>query len=317
MAAPLCDCLIVQPIAQSAVRLLEDAGLAVHVAASTAFADLEPYLATAHAVITRNHGLSSQEIAAAPNLRIVGVHGTGTDKVHKPSLGARDIPLANTPGANAQSVAELAIGLMLTCSRSLVAADQASRTGDHLFRQKHRTFELSGRRLGLVGFGHIARLVARMAQAFGMQVATVSRFTPAEELQAEGVVLMPDLDSLCEWADIVSLHSIPEATSVIDARRLALIGPDGFLINTARGSLIDEQALVAALTEGTVGGAGLDVLTIEPIASDNPLLACPNLVLTPHIGGSTEEALEKTGLQVAGKVLAHLRTIGEIPPIGT
>lgn len=317
MATPRCDCLIVQPIAQSAVRLLEDAGLAIHVAASTTFADLEPYLATAHAVITRNHGLSEQEIAAAPNLRIVGVHGTGTDKVHKASLAAREIPLANTPGANAQSVAELAIGLMLTCARSLVAADQASRTGDHLFRQKHRTFELSGRRLGLVGFGHIAKLVARMAQAFGMEVATVSRFTPAEELQAEGIVPMPDLDSLCEWADIVSLHGIPEATPVIDARRLALIGPGGFLINTARGSLIDEQALVAALAEGTIGGAGLDVLTIEPIAADNPLLACPNLVLTPHIGGSTEEALEKTGLQVAGKVLAHLRAIGEIPPVGT
>jgi D-3-phosphoglycerate dehydrogenase / 2-oxoglutarate reductase len=317
MATPRCDCLIVQPIAQSAVRLLEDAGLVVHVAASTAFADLEPYLATAHAVITRNHGLSEQEIMAAPNLRIVGVHGTGTDKVHKASLAARDIPLANTPGANAQSVAELAIGLMLTCARSLVTADQASRSGDHLFRQQHKTFELSGRRLGLVGFGHIAKLVAGIAKAFGMEVATVSRFTSAEDLQAQGVALTPDLDSLCEWADIVSLHGIPEATPVIDARRLALIGRDGFLINTARGSLIDEQALVAALHEGTIAGAGLDVLTIEPIAPDHPLLACPNLVLTPHIGGSTEEALEKTGLQIAGKVLAHLRAIGEIPPTGT
>jgi D-3-phosphoglycerate dehydrogenase / 2-oxoglutarate reductase len=287
-----CDCLIVQPIAPSAVRLLEDAGLAVHVAASTAFADLEPYLVTAQSVITRNHGLSAREIEAAPNLRIVGVHGTGTDKVHKPSLAARDIPLANTPGANAQSVAELAIGLMLACARSLVAADEASRTGNNLFRQQHKTFELSGRRLGLVGFGHIAKLVARIAQAFGMEVATVSRFTPAAELHAQGILLLPDVDRLCEWADIVSLHGIPEATPMIDARRLALIGKNGFLINTARGALIDEEALAAALKNGTIAGAGLDVLTIEPIASGNPLLDCPNLVLTPHIGGSTEEALE-------------------------
>ncbi|WJH41048.1 hydroxyacid dehydrogenase [Aliirhizobium terrae] len=316
MTGDRCDCLIVQPIAPSAVRLLEEAGLAVHIAASTALADLEPYLATAKAVITRNHGLSAEEIAAAPELRIVGVHGTGTDKVHKPSLAARDIPLANTPGANAQSVAELAIGLMLACTRSLVAADQASRTGNNQFRQQHKTFELSGRRLGLLGYGHIAKLVARIAKAFGMEVATVSRFTPAEELAAQGIALMPDVDSLCEWADIVSLHGIPDATPVIDARRLALIGPNGFLINTARGALIDEKALATALRDGTIAGAGLDVLTVEPIIAGNPLLECPNLVLTPHIGGSTEEALEKTGLQVAGKVLAHLRAIGEIPSAG-
>lgn len=316
MAEPRCDCLIVQPIARSAVWLLEEAGLAVHIAASTAFADLEPYLATAKAVITRNHGLSVEEIAAAPELRIVGVHGTGTDKVHKPSLAARDIPLANTPGANAQSVAELAIGLMLACTRSLVVADQASRSGNNLFRQQHKTFELSGRRLGLIGYGHIAKLVAGIAKAFGMEVATVSRFTPAKEVEAQGIALMPDIDSLCAWADIVSLHGIPEATPVIDARRLALIGPNGFLINTARGALIDEDALAAALKDGTIAGAGLDVLTVEPIAPGNPLLTCPNLVLTPHIGGSTEEALEKTGLQVAGKVLAHLRAFGEIPSAG-
>ncbi|HEY0120789.1 MAG TPA: NAD(P)-dependent oxidoreductase [Rhizobium sp.] len=311
-----CDCLIVQPIAASAVRLLEETGLVVHVATSTAFTDLEPYLADAIAVITRNHGLSAREIEAAPNLKVVGVHGTGTDKVHKPSLAARHIPLVNTPGANAQSVAELVIGLMIACSRSLLAADQASRTGDHLFRQQHRIFELSGRRLGLFGYGHIAKLVARMAQAFGMQVATVSRFTPAEELRSQGITLLPDLDSLCDWADIVSLHGIPEAVPLIDARRLSLIGPDGFLINTARGALIDEDALATALKDRIIAGAGLDVLTIEPIIPNHPLLDCPNLVLTPHIGGSTDEALEKTGLQVAGKVLAELRAIDRVPAAG-
>jgi D-3-phosphoglycerate dehydrogenase len=261
------------------------------------------------AVITRNHGLSADEIAAAPSLKVVGVHGTGTDKVHKVSLTERGIPLFNTPGANAQSVAELAIGLMITCARSLVAADHASRDGDHLFRVQHRTFELSGRRLGLIGYGHIARLVAGMAKAFGMEVATVSRFASAEELKSQNISRMPDIDSLCAWADIVSLHGIPEAVPVIDASRLALIGSRGFLINTARGALIDEDALATALKEGIIAGAGLDVLAVEPIISGHPLLDCPNLVLTPHIGGSTDEALEKTGLQVAGGVLAELKAI--------
>lgn len=312
-----CDCLIVQPIAESAIRMLEEKGLTVHIAASTAFADLEPYLAVATAVITRNHGLSAREIETAPNLKVVGVHGTGTDKVHKPSLAARGIPLHNTPGANAQSVAELVIGLTLTCSRSLIAADQASRTGDALFRQHHRTFELSGRRLGLFGYGHIAKLVARLGQAFGMEVATVSRYTPAEELQRDGITLLPDLDSLCEWADVVSLHGIPEEKPLIDARRLSLIGRTGILINTARGALIDEDALANALKNGTIAGAGLDVLVVEPITADNPLLDCPNLVLTPHIGGSTDEALEKTGFQVASKVLAELAALERIPATGT
>ncbi|TNM63694.1 NAD(P)-dependent oxidoreductase [Aliirhizobium smilacinae] len=312
-----CDCLIVQPIAKSAIRMLEETGLVVHTSASTAFADLEPYLAVATAVITRNHGLSAREIEAAPNLKVVGVHGTGTDKVHKPSLAARGIPLHNTPGANAQSVAELVIGLALACSRSLIAADNASRTGDTLFRQHHRTFELSGRRLGLFGYGHIAKLVARLGQAFGMEVATVSRFTPAEELQQQGITLLPDLDSLCEWSDIVSLHGIPEVEPLFDARRLSLIGKNGILINTARGALIDEDALAIALKNGIIAGAGLDVLVTEPIISGHPLLDCPNLVLTPHIGGSTDEALEKTGFQVASKVLAELAAIDRVPATGT
>jgi D-3-phosphoglycerate dehydrogenase len=309
MAEARCDCLIVQPISLAAVKLLADKGLRVHIAEDTKLDTLRPYLAHARAVITRNHGLSSEEIAAAPNLKVVGVHGTGTEKVHKLSLARRDIPLVSTPGANAQSVAELTIALMLTCSRSLLQADQASRTGDHHFRQTHRTFELSGRRLGLIGYGHISRLVGRFARVIGMEVAAFSRSTSAEDLAADGVMASPDIDSLCAWADVVSLHGVPDGRPVIDARRLALIGRNGLLINTARGALIDEPALVAALKDGTIAGAGLDVLTIEPITSDNPLLDCANLILTPHIGGSTAEALEKTGVEVATKVLAEIERI--------
>jgi D-3-phosphoglycerate dehydrogenase len=311
MTEHACDCLIVQPIAPSAVALLQKAGLKVHVAAATNLETLRPYLATASAVITRNHGLSAEEIAAAPKLKVVGVHGTGTDQVHKPLLAERGIPLVNTPGANAQSVAELTIGLMFACARSLVDADKASRTGCNDFRQTHRMVELAGRRLGLIGYGHISKLVARIALAIGMQVAAVSRFTPAEELQKDGIVALTDIDSLCEWADIVSLHGFPEAKPVIDARRLALIGQEGVLINTARGTLIDETALAAALHAGMIAAAGIDVLTIEPITSGNPLLDCPNLILTPHIGGSTAEALENTGRQVAIKVLAELEKLGD------
>ncbi|MDP9837085.1 D-3-phosphoglycerate dehydrogenase [Neorhizobium huautlense] len=307
-------CLIVQPIAETAVRLLEGRGLEVHTAVDTRLDTLRPFLAEAEVVITRNHGLSVDEIAAAPFLKVVGVHGTGTDKVHKPSLLARNIPLVNTPGANAQSVAELVIALILGCSRALLAADHASRTGNGNFRVTHPTFEISGRKLGLIGYGNISKLVARLALAFGMQVAASSRFTPETDLIREGILPMQDIDQLCEWADILSLHGVPEATPTIDARRLAMLGPQGLLINTARGPLIDERALADALNAGTIAGAGLDVLHHEPIEDGHPLLACPNLILTPHIGGSTQEALEKTGMQVATKVLAELDKLGDAQP---
>ncbi|SEQ19719.1 D-3-phosphoglycerate dehydrogenase [Faunimonas pinastri] len=306
MAEVRCDCLLVQPIAQSAVRLLEEAGLRVQLARDTDMETLRPWLSQVRAVITRNHGLSADEIAAAPHLQVVGVHGTGTDRVHKVSLAERGIPLVNTAGANAQSVAELTITLMLACSRSLVLADRATRQVDFAFRQTHRTFELSGRRLGLVGYGHIARLVARFALAIGMEVATFSRFTSADDLAKNGVKPMQDIDGLCAWSDIVSLHGVPAGQPVIGARQLELLGPGGILINTARGALIDEEALAAALKSAVIAGAGLDVMATEPPVSDDPLLRCPNLILTPHIGGSTEEALERTGKEVATKVLAEL-----------
>lgn len=307
-------CLIVQPIAETAIRLLESRGLEVHTAADTRLDTLRPFLAEAEVVITRNHGLSVDEIAAAPKLKVVGVHGTGTDKVHKPSLTARNIPLVNTPGANAQSVAELVIALILGCSRSLIAADHASRSGNGNFRVTHPTFEISGRKLGLIGYGNISRIVARLALAFGMQIAVSSRFTPDADLIKDGILPIQDIDKLCQWSDILSLHGVPEATPTIDARRLAMLGPQGLLINTARGTLIDEQALADALNNGIIAGAGLDVLHHEPIEDGHPLLACPNLILTPHIGGSTREALQKTGMQVATKVLAELDRIGDAQP---
>lgn len=303
-------CVILQPIAPAGIERLRTAGLAIDIAADTRFATLKPFLANATAVITRNHGLSEQEAEAAPHLRVVGVHGTGTDKVARAALAARGITLVNTPGANAQSVAELTLALMLACARGLVEADRAARRGDNAFRQTHRTSELAGRRLGLAGFGHIARLVGRFGQALGMEVAVLSAHAPPATLAAERMRAFPDIDSLCEWADVLSLHGVPASEPLIGKRQLALLGGSGILINTARGALVDERALAASLKDGTIAAAGLDVLTREPIVPDDPLLSCPNLVITPHIGGSTENALERTGRQVAERVVEALQQLG-------
>jgi len=300
------DCLVVQPIAAPGLARLRAAGLAVHVAASPDLEHLRPHLATARAVITRNAGFSAAAIAAAPKLLVIGSHGTGLDAIDLAAARARGIAVMNTPGTNAQSVAELAIGLMLACARGLVAADRAVRAGDFGWRLRAGGFELAGRRLGLVGFGAIARRVARIAQGFDMQVEALSRHATDAELAAQGVARASGLEALLARCDVISLHGVPAGAPIIDAAALAIVRPGAILINTARGALIDDAALAAALADGRLAAAGLDVFAPEPPRPDNPLLAAPNLVLSPHIGGTAQDALDRTANAVAAAVLTAL-----------
>jgi D-3-phosphoglycerate dehydrogenase / 2-oxoglutarate reductase len=305
-AMPPVDCLILQPIAEIGIRRLRAAGLSVHVAARPELAMLAPQLAVARAVITRNAGFSAAWMAAAPRLQVIGSHGTGLDAIDLPAARARGIAVVNTPGANAQSVAELTFALMLACTTSLLAADRAVRAHDFGWRLGGHTVELSGRRLGLLGFGAIARRVARIGLAFGMQVAALSRHAGPAELADHGVVAAPDLAALLAESDVVSLHAAPSGAPPIDAAAIARMKPGAILINTARGSLVDEAALAAALVEGRIAAAGLDVFSPEPPRPDNPLFGAPNLVLSPHIGGAAREAMDRTALAVADAVLAAL-----------
>ena len=304
------DCLVTQPVAGSGLDLLRRAGLAVAVAADTEPATLRPHLATARAVITRNHGLSAAEIAAAPRLRVIVSHGTGTDAIDRAAAARRDIPVLSTPGANAPSVAEHTLALMLAAARAIVDADASIRSGDHGFRYRRPVFDLAGRELGLVGYGRVAREVARRAVAFGLRVSACSRTRSAAELRADGVRPEADLDRLLAGVDIVSLHGVPDPDGgrgwFLDAGRLARLRPHAVLVNTARGALLDEAALAAALRRGELAAAALDVFAREPLPPDSPLLDCPRLVLTPHMGGSSREALDRTSRQAAGRVLAAL-----------
>ncbi len=313
------DCLVVQPIAAIGIAHLRQAGLSVHVAERPDLEALQPHLATVRAVITRNAGFPAAWIAAAPRLQVIGSHGTGLDAIDLPAARARGIAVVNTPGANAQSVAELAFALMLACTTRLVEADRAVRAHDFAWRLGARTVELSGRRLGLLGFGAIARRVARIGLAFGMEVAALSRHADQAELAASGVVAAPDLPALLAESDVLSLHAVPSGPPPIDAAALARMKPGAILINTARGALVDEAALAAALTEGRLAAAGLDVFAPEPPRPGNPLFAAPNLVLSPHIGGAAREAMDRTALAVAEAVLAALAQAGSgaaSPPAG-
>jgi len=301
----LSDCVIVQPIAEAGVDFIRQAGLSVFVAPSANLDDMRAELADARIVVTRNLGFSAEQIAAAPRLRVIGVHGTGTDRIDQVAAGERGIAVVNTPGTNARSVAEHALALMLALAKSLPAAHSAVRAGHFAFREGAPVFELTGRRLGLVGWGRTARELAGLARALSMGIAVWSSHADAEELKSHRARKVGDLDELCAASDVLSLHGLPSGAPIIDRRRIGLMPQGALLINTARAALVDNAALVAALRSGHLSGAGIDVFAPEPPRSDDPLLSdCPNLILTPHIGGSAREALERTAVEVARRVLA-------------
>jgi D-3-phosphoglycerate dehydrogenase / 2-oxoglutarate reductase len=300
------DCLVVQPIAEAGLRVLDAAGLSTYLAPLPDLALMRPHLATARAVITRNHGFSAAEIAAAPRLQVIVSHGTGTDSIDKAAAARRGIVVASTPGTNARSVAEHCLGLMLACARALPAADRATRAGDFDFRLRQETVELAGKTLGLVGYGRIARLVGTLARALGMRVCVFSKHAGAEDIAADGFEPVARLDALCRSADVLSLHGVPADECLIDARRIALMKPEAILVNTARGALLDEAALVEALETGRLRAAALDVFRSEP-PTDRRLLRSPNLILTPHMGGSAKEALARTAVEAARKVVEILK----------
>jgi len=265
-------------------------------------------LAPAHGLFVRIGYLGAGLIQRLPNLRVIAMHGVGVDQVDVAAATARGIIVTNVPGANAQAVAELTIGLMLAVLRRIPMADGRLRAGDWA---GGRTLgnELSGLTLGLVGLGNIGRKVASLARAFGM---TVLGYDPNVVQPPEGVKLT-DLPSLLSNADIVSLHApqTPATEKMINTTTLALMKPTAVLINTARGALVDEQALAEALKAGRLAGAGLDVYAQEPPDPANPLLKLENVVLTPHIGSSTRGALRNIA-RIAGEDVARVLK-GEIP----
>ena len=257
------------------------------------------------AVISRTVELSAKAIAACPTLKIICKHGVGVTNIDVDAATQHGIPVLTTPATNAQSVAELTLALMLNCARRLaffqqeVAAGRWTRIGDGE--------ELQGKTLGLVGFGEIGRRVARVARALGMNVAF---FDPALAADADvaDAQRCASLDQLLPLADVLSLHCpvTPKTRQMINAHSLALLPDGAILINTARGELVDEVALANALQNGQLRAAALDTVTEEPLAADHPFRTLPNLIITPHIGGSTPQALDAVAQSAARQCLAWL-----------
>lgn len=309
MTATTPRCVIVQPIDEMGVALLRSAGVTVDHAPSTSLSDLAPLLATADAVITRNEGFSAEAMALAPRLQVIGSHGTGVDSIDLDAARARGIAVVNTPGSNARAVGEHALALMLAAARLLLQADQEVRKGNFNWRlcRVGRGIELSGRQLGLWGYGHIARHLGQIAQGIGMRVLALSVHATDAELTAGGVRRAQDADELLAECDVLSLHGVPGPAPLLGPKQFMRMRQGAILVNTARGVLLDEAALVAALRSGHLRAAALDVFTHEPLPANSPLNDCPNLILTPHVGGITTEAMQRTAQDVA---MAVLRALG-------
>jgi len=289
--------------------LLQKAGLRVaHADPAHDHAVLEETLSAAVAWIAGASPIDDRHLAAAPNLKVVARYGTGYDAVDLAAAARRGVIVTNTPGANAEAVADHTVGLMLAALRHLVAADRASRDG---VRPPLRGRELGALTVGIVGFGSIGRAVARrLVGGFGSRVLAYDPFVAPERTREAGVEPVDDLSDLARAADVLTLHMPGGGGVVVGAALLSRMRPGAVLINAARGDLLDEQAVAGALVEGRLAAAAVDVLASEPAIS-SLLLEVPNAIVTPHIAAQTTEAIDRMGMMAAEEVVRVLT--GEAP----
>jgi len=260
-------------------------------------------IAAADAIVVRVFKIDERLLDGAPKLKLVAKHGSGVDNIDIPAATQHRVLVCNTPGgANSSSVAEGAVTLMLSVLRQVRAMDACVREGRFNERWKLTLHELWGKTVGLIGFGQIARVAARICGAgFNARVLAYDPFVAAADMQKAGATKVETLADLAAQADILSVH-VPlskQTEHLIGAEVLAAMQPHAIIVNTSRGGLIDEQALIQALRDKRIAGAGLDVFEQEPPAADNPLFGMQNVVLSPHVAGVTEDSLKGMAMSVA------------------
>ena len=255
------------------------------------------------AIIVRYGKVSAAIMDAAPSLKVISKHGSGTDTIDKLAAKARGIEVVAAAGANAAAVAEQALALMLACAKSVVALDARMHAG-HWDKATHKSLELGSRTVGLLGLGAIGQRFARMADALGMRVIGFDPFAKNLPAYIESV----DLATLWREADVLSLHCplMDENRGLLNADTLAQCKRGVIVVNTARGGLIDEASLLAAVRSGQVASAGLDSFAVEPMVAGHPFQGEKNFVLSPHIGGVTSDAYVNMGVAAAQNILAVL-----------
>jgi len=297
--------LVSDSLAQEGRAILEDGGAnevvyKPEITPEEILAEIGEY----EALVIRSRTIVTADVLrAAKKMKIVGRAGVGVDNVDIPVATDCGIMVANAPEGNTISTCEHAISLMMSLVRNIAVGDATMKAGKWE-KKKLSGVELFGKTLGIIGLGKIGREVAKRMKAFGMTVWGNDPYISTEVAERLGVALK-SVNEIIEGADIITVHTpkTPETTNLIGEAELKRMKKTAFLINCARGGIVNEEALAAALEAGEIAGAALDVYTAEPLPDDHPLRKAPNLVLTPHLGASTVEAQEKVALQVAEQVV--------------
>ncbi len=300
--------LVAAPLHEKAIEVLKNAGFEVLYDEYPDEERLVELVKDVEAIIVRSKPkVTRKVIEAAPKLKVIGRAGVGLDNIDLEAAKERGIKVVNSPGASSRSVAELVLALMFNVARKVAFADRKMREGVWAKKQC-MGIELEGKTLGIVGFGRIGYQIAKIAKALGMNILLYDPY-PNEERAKEVGGKFVDLETLLRESDVVTLHvPLIDATyHLINEERLKIMKPTAILINAARGAVVDTNALVKALREGWIAGAGLDVFEEEPLPKEHPLTKLDNVVLTPHIGASTVEAQMRAGVQVAEQIVEILK----------
>jgi D-3-phosphoglycerate dehydrogenase len=304
--------LITEPLAERGLESLRqehDVEVRTDLAAGGLAEAIEPYDAL---VVRSQTKVTSDVVDAGRNLKVIARAGIGLDNVDVEAATRRGVMVVNAPQSNVLSAAEHTMALLLALARNVPRADAALRAG-RWERERFQGVELHGKTLGVVGLGRVGTMVAQRALSFGMRLIAFDPYVSRDRARSLAIELMPDLGALLVQSDFVTVHlpRTSETEALIGERELALMKEDARLINTARGGIVDEAALEAALRSGRLGGAALDVFADEP-ATAHPLFELPTVVVTPHLGAATVEAQDKAGLAIAEMVRLALR--GEFVP---
>jgi D-3-phosphoglycerate dehydrogenase len=297
--------LMSQPIHEAGIKFITDQGYEARVAPDFTEATLIKEVQDAQGFLVRTAEIPASVINAGKQLKVIARHGVGYDNIDVKAATARKIPVCITPRANALSVAEHVLAFMLAWAKRIVPYDAATRRNDWDVRNSYGAFDLDGKTVGVLGMGRIGMLVCQKAKAaFNMEVLAYDPLVPREAMEKAGarVATIPEI---LRASDFVTVHvpSNPETKGMIGEAQFKTMKRSAFLINCARGPIVDEAALVKALKDGTIAGAGLDVFDPEPPMADNPLFGLPNVLLSPHSAGLTVECVIRMATHAAQAIV--------------
>jgi len=296
--------LVCDPIEDEGIQKLKDAGFTVDVKPTITPDELKKTVSNYDVLIVRSRTKVTKEILeAGTQLKLVGRAGAGLDNIDLEAAEKKGIKVLNTPEAPAEAVAELTIGLILALARSIPSANKAMKEG-RWTKKDLMGWELKGKILGTIGLGNVGERVAKLAKAFGMKILITKRTPPAPALLKELEAEFVPLQELLKRSDIITIHVpyTPQTHHMVGEKELHLMKKGSYLINTSRGAIVDEKALLEALQSQRLGGAALDVYEVEP-PTNLILMQLPNVVCTPHIGAQTEEAQKTASVLIAEKII--------------